>query len=60
VGQLDDYMAAIGVAPAAPWAAGRTGLRLAAMEALVQRLRGARRDDFSLRRKIPPLAETRE
>jgi DTW domain-containing protein len=49
VGQLDDYLTALGVAPGAPWAAGRTGVRLAAMEALLERLRGARRDDLRVR-----------
>jgi DTW domain-containing protein YfiP len=52
VGQLDDYVAALGAIPSAPWAAGRTGTRLAAMEALVERLRGARRDELRVRR--PP------
>jgi DTW domain-containing protein len=49
VGQLDDYLTALGVTPGAPWAAGRTGVRLAAMEALAERLRGARRDDLRVR-----------
>ena len=46
VGQLGDYVTALGADVQAPWAAGRTGTRLAAMEALVERLRSARRDDF--------------
>jgi len=50
VGQLGDYLAALGTAPVAPWAAGRTGARLAAMEALVERLRFARRDELNVRR----------
>jgi DTW domain-containing protein YfiP len=48
VGQLDDYVTALGASPRAPWAAGRTGTRLAAMEALVERLRGARRGHQNL------------
>jgi DTW domain-containing protein YfiP len=50
VGQLADYVAALDVRPLPPWAAGRTGTRLAAMEALVARLRGARRDELAARR----------
>ena len=50
VGQLADYVAALGVSPEPPWAAGRTGTRLAAIEALAMRLRGARRDDLRVRR----------
>ncbi|HEY1532867.1 MAG TPA: tRNA-uridine aminocarboxypropyltransferase [Polyangiaceae bacterium] len=46
VGQLGDYVTALGAPLRSPWAAGRTGTRLAAMEALVERLRGARRGDF--------------
>ena len=46
VGQLGDYVTALGVQPEAPWAAGRTGRRLADMEALAKRLRGARRDEL--------------
>lgn len=46
VGQLGDYVSALGVTLAPPWAAGRTGTRLAAMEALAARLRGARRDEL--------------
>lgn len=45
-GQLEDYVAALGAAPKAAWAAGRTGLRLAEIEALAERLRGARRDEL--------------
>lgn len=50
VGQLGDYVSALGVVVEPPWAAGRTGTRLAAMEALVVRLRGARRDELRTRR----------
>lgn len=46
VGQLGDYVSALGANLKAPWAAGRTGTRLAALEALVERLRDARRDDW--------------
>jgi hypothetical protein len=60
VGQLDDYVAALGATPSAPWAAGRTGVRLAAMEALVERLRGARRDDLRMRRPEPARVESLE
>jgi tRNA-uridine aminocarboxypropyltransferase len=60
VGQLDDYVRALGAAPSAPWAAGRTGTRLAAMEALVERLRGARRDELRFRRQGPAQVESLE
>lgn len=50
VGQLDDYLSALGVSPEPAWAAGRTGTRLAAIEALAARLRGARRDEMRARR----------
>jgi DTW domain-containing protein YfiP len=50
VGQLGDYVTALGVCPELPWAAGRTGVRLAAIEALATRLRGARRDEMRVRR----------
>jgi len=50
-GQLEDYMGAFGALPGPPWAAGRTGERLAAMEALAARLRDARRGDT---RKVAP------
>lgn len=50
VGQLEDYVSAFGATPQLPWAAGRTGTRLAAIEALAERLRGARRDDLRVRR----------
>jgi DTW domain-containing protein YfiP len=53
VGQLGDYVAALGAAPEQPWAAGRTGTRLAAMEALAARLRGTRRDELRVRRSSP-------
>ena len=46
VGQLEDYVRELGAVPLAPWAAGRTGTRLAAMEALAERLRDTRRGDF--------------
>ena len=49
VGQLGDYVTALEAPIRNPWAAGRTGTRLAAMEALVERLRGARRGDFRSR-----------
>jgi len=48
-GQLGDYVEALEAPLRSPWAAGRTGTRLAAMEALVERLRGARRGDFRVR-----------
>jgi DTW domain-containing protein YfiP len=60
VGQLDDYVAALGAAPRAAWAAGRTGTRLAAMEALVERLRGARRGELRQRRALSAQAESSE
>ena len=60
VGQLDDYLAALGGAAAEPWAAGRTGTRLAAMEALTDRLRGARRDDLRVRPRGPTQVESLE
>jgi hypothetical protein len=50
VGQLGDYLTALGTSAHVPWAAGRTGIRLAAMEALAERLRGARRDELRVRR----------
>ncbi|MEI9954073.1 MAG: tRNA-uridine aminocarboxypropyltransferase [Pseudomonadota bacterium] len=50
VGQLGDYLTALGGTPHVAWAAGRTGTRLAAMEALAERLRGARRDELRVRR----------
>jgi hypothetical protein len=59
VGQLGDYVSALGAELKPPWAAGRTGTRLAAMEALVECLRGARRDDLRERRK-PALAASSE
>ncbi len=52
VGQLGDYLTALGAIPDPPWAAGRTGTRLAAIEALARRLRGARRDELRLRRAL--------
>jgi DTW domain-containing protein YfiP len=54
VGQLGDYVSALGATLRSPWAAGRTGTRLAAMEALVERLRDARRGD--LRGQRAPVA----
>jgi DTW domain-containing protein YfiP len=42
VGELEDYVRALNAQLSPPWAAGRTGLRLAAVEALVRRLRDAR------------------
>jgi DTW domain-containing protein YfiP len=60
VGQLDDYVAALGAVPAKPWAAGRTGTRLAAMEALIDRLRGARRDDLRAVRSARAQVESPE
>ncbi len=45
VGQLEDYVSALAASRAPPWAAGRTGTRLASMEALVERLRDARRHE---------------
>jgi DTW domain-containing protein YfiP len=52
VGQLDDYVAALGATPRLPWAAGRTGVRLAAMEALLESLRGVRRGELR-QRQVP-------
>lgn len=60
VGQLGDYLTALGATPSAPWAAGRTGTRLAAMEALVERLRLARRDELRVRRPAQAVVESRE
>jgi hypothetical protein len=60
VGQLGDYLSALGVTPEPPWAAGRTGTRLAGMEALVARLRGARRDEARVRRPAPAGVESLE
>jgi DTW domain-containing protein len=60
VGQLDDYVAALGAVSAEAWAAGRTGVRLAAMEGLVARLRGARRDELRPRRHAPAQVESLE
>lgn len=57
-GQLGDYLAALGVEPGQPWAAGRTGIRLAAMEALVERLRGARRDDSRGQSRVAAAVES--
>ncbi|HYP75172.1 MAG TPA: tRNA-uridine aminocarboxypropyltransferase [Polyangiaceae bacterium] len=59
VGQLGDYLAALGTTPTEPWAAGRTGIRLAAMEALVERLRFARRDELRVRRPAQTAVESR-
>ncbi|HEX2670371.1 MAG TPA: tRNA-uridine aminocarboxypropyltransferase [Polyangiaceae bacterium] len=60
VGQLADYLTALGTTPASPWAAGRTGTRLAAMEALVERLRFARRDELRARRPAQTAVESLE
>jgi DTW domain-containing protein YfiP len=60
VGQLGDYLTALGATPEAPWAAGRTGTRLAAMEALVERLRFARRDELRVRRPAQTAVESLE
>lgn len=60
VGQLGDYLTALGTAPQVPWAAGRTGARLAAMEALVERLRFARRDELRVRRTVQSAVESFE
>jgi len=60
VGQLGDYMAALSVTPQVPWAAGRTGTRLAAMEALAVRLRCARRDELRVPRPAQATVESRE
>ncbi|HEY3254887.1 MAG TPA: tRNA-uridine aminocarboxypropyltransferase, partial [Polyangiaceae bacterium] len=59
VGQLEDYLAALGTTPQLPWAAGRTGTRLAAIEALAERLRGARRDELRVQRPAQEV-ESRE
>jgi hypothetical protein len=59
VGQLGEYVSALGAELKPAWAAGRTGTRLAALEALVERLRDARRDDLRERRK-PALAANLE
>lgn len=45
-GQLDDYVSQLGAVVGPAWAAGRTGTRLAALEALATRLRDARRGDL--------------
>ncbi len=58
VGQLEEYVRSLGARLAPPWAAGRTGARLAAMEALVDRLRGARRDEGP--REVPQRAAPSE
>ena len=60
VGQLGDYVTALGAAPQRPWAAGRTGTRLAAMEALAERLRGARRDELRAQASAPAVVESLE
>jgi len=60
VGQLEDYLTALGVAPRLPWAAGRTGTRLAAMEALAERLKGTRRDELRVRRPAQAAVESLE
>jgi tRNA-uridine aminocarboxypropyltransferase len=60
VGQLGDYLTALGTSPHLPWAAGRTGLRLAAMEALAERLRGARRDELRPRGPVRAAGESLE
>ena len=60
VGQLGDYLSALGTTAHVPWAAGRTGIRLAAMEALVERLRGARRDELRVRRSAQAAIESTE
>jgi hypothetical protein len=60
VGQLDDYLAALGARPFDVWAAGRTGARLAGLEALVERLRRARRDDLRVRPATPARIESLE
>jgi len=57
VGQIGDYLAALGTTPHLPWAAGRTGTRLAAMEALAERLRDARRDDLRAPRPAQTAAQ---
>jgi DTW domain-containing protein len=60
VGQLGDYLTALGSIPHVPWAAGRTGTRLAAMEALAERLRGARRDELRFQRPAQAAVESPE
>jgi hypothetical protein len=60
VGQLGDYLTALDTTPHTPWAAGRTGTRLAAMEALVERLRFARRDELRVRRTAQTAVESLE
>jgi hypothetical protein len=60
VGQLGDYLTALGTPPGEAWAAGRTGTRLAAMEALVERLRFARRDELRVRRPAQAAVESLE
>lgn len=60
VGQLGDYLTALGTTAHVPWAAGRTGTRLAAMEALVERLRGTRRDELRVRRPARVAVESVE
>jgi len=60
VGQLGDYLSALGVTQSPPWAAGRTGTRLAAMEALVERLRFARRDELRVQRPAQAAVESLE
>jgi len=60
VGQLDDYLSALGARPYTQWAAGRTGARLAAMEAMVERLRFARRDELRVRRPARAAVESLE
>ncbi|HEY5375022.1 MAG TPA: DTW domain-containing protein, partial [Polyangiaceae bacterium] len=59
-GQLGDYVKALEAPLRSPWAAGRTGTRLAAMEALVERLRGARRGDFRERSTPAATSESLE
>ena len=59
-GQLGDYVTALEAPLRSPWAAGRTGMRLAAMEALVERLRGARRGDFRERAAPVSMSESLE
>ena len=60
VGQLEDYAAALGALAVEPWAAGRTGTRLAAMEALAERLRGARRGDLRVQSRLAAQVESPE
>jgi hypothetical protein len=60
VGQLGDFVTALGATPLPPWAAGRTGTRLAAIEALAERLRGARRDEMRGRDSAPAAVESSE